>query len=58
MQSGRGMCHGDSGGPLASNGELIGLVSWGHPCAVGRPDAFVRLSHFYDWIMLTVWLHE
>lgn len=42
--SGNGMCMGDSGGPLVANGQLIGAVSWGEPCATGRPDAFARIS--------------
>jgi hypothetical protein len=29
-QIGSGFCFGDSGGPLASNGQLIGIVSWGN----------------------------
>lgn len=51
---GRGMCHGDSGGPLVAGDQLVGLVSWGESCAVGRPDVFVRISHFYDWIVETM----
>lgn len=51
---GRGMCHADSGGPLVAGDQLVGLVSWGEPCAVGRPDAFVRISYFFDWIVETM----
>lgn len=47
----RGVCTGDSGGPLAINGELVGLVSWGVPCAKGYPDVYTRVSTFNDWIM-------
>lgn len=54
MQNGRGMCHYNAGNPLVSDGVLIGIVSFGHPCAVGRPDVFVRVSHFYDWINNTI----
>ncbi|XP_068905393.1 chymotrypsin-1-like [Tenebrio molitor] len=53
-QRGQGACHGDSGGPLISqdggNAKLIGLVSWGSPCAVGMPDVYTRVSAFRDWI--------
>lgn len=45
-----GLCMGDSGGPLVVNNTLIGLVSWGFPCARGRPDVLTRVSEFYDWI--------
>lgn len=47
----RGMCHGDSGGPLVSGEELIGLVSWGVPCALGYPDVFTRTASFQPWII-------
>lgn len=30
---GRDACQMDSGGPLTSNGQLAGVVSWGGPCA-------------------------
>lgn len=48
---GQGMCHGDSGGPLVANNKLIGIVSWGSPCAVGRPDAFTRISYYGPWMV-------
>lgn len=48
--AGAGMCMGDSGGPLAINGELVGLVSWGVKCAKGYPDVFTRISTFGDWL--------
>lgn len=47
---GSGLCHHDSGGPLAANGQLIGVISWGLPYARGVPDGFVRISVFVDWI--------
>lgn len=53
-QKNEGLCMGDSGGPLVretSDGyELVGLVSWGIPCARGKPDVFTRLSVFTSWI--------
>lgn len=47
---GNGLCMGDSGGPLVANGNLIGAVSWGEPCGVGRPDVFARVSSHFFWI--------
>ncbi|EFN68767.1 Chymotrypsin-1 [Camponotus floridanus] len=49
-KKGEGVCHGDSGGPLVADGEQIGVVSWGIPCAKGRPDVFTRIYHYMDWI--------
>nr|CAD7443301.1 unnamed protein product [Timema bartmani] len=46
-----GVCSGDSGGPLVFGGRLVGIVSWGTTtCAIGYPDAYVRVSEFLDWI--------
>lgn len=50
FQEGAGTCFGDSGGPLVINGNVIGLVSWGIPCARGRPDMFTRVSSYVDWV--------
>nr|P00769.1 RecName: Full=Chymotrypsin-2; AltName: Full=Chymotrypsin II [Vespa crabro] len=47
---GEGACDGDSGGPLVANGVQIGIVSYGHPCAVGSPNVFTRVYSFLDWI--------
>ncbi|CAD6994331.1 chymotrypsin-1 [Ceratitis capitata] len=49
-KEGEGSCHGDSGGPLISDGELIGLVNWGRPCALGFPDAYASIYFYRDWI--------
>ncbi|XP_049856236.1 trypsin-1-like [Schistocerca gregaria] len=45
-------CSGDSGGPLAQDGTLIGVVSWGIiPCgSVGAPSVFTRVSAFTDFV--------
>ncbi|XP_046389305.1 transmembrane protease serine 9-like [Ischnura elegans] len=44
-------CNGDSGGPLLVNNEIVGIVSWGRPCAVkGYPTVFTKVSDFIDWI--------
>ncbi|XP_015126441.1 uncharacterized protein LOC107048006 [Diachasma alloeum] len=47
---GHGVCMGDSGGPLALNGQLAGLVSFGLPCAIGHPDVYTSVYHYRDWI--------
>ncbi|XP_032671108.1 transmembrane protease serine 9-like [Odontomachus brunneus] len=47
---GKGACQGDSGGPLVCNGQLVGVVSWGIPCALGQPDVFIGVYHYRDWI--------
>lgn len=50
-QTGQGACNGDSGGPLVVQGILVGVVSWGRPCAVGFPDVFTRVSSYVEWIL-------
>lgn len=45
-----GACHGDSGGPLVYQKTLVGVVSWGVPCAKGFPDVFTRVNSYLDWI--------
>lgn len=46
-----GFCFGDSGGPLVHNNTLIGAVSWMVPCGKGKPDVFMRVSTYVDWIV-------
>lgn len=48
---GRGACNNDNGGPLASNRQLIGVLSWVIiRCARGFPDGFTRVSLYLNWI--------
>ncbi|OWR49200.1 putative serine-type enodpeptidase [Danaus plexippus plexippus] len=50
-KSGEGACHGDSGGPLVEGDKVVGIVSWGVPCARGYPDVYTRVYSFKDWIL-------
>ncbi|XP_024921313.1 coagulation factor IXb [Cynoglossus semilaevis] len=48
-------CHGDSGGPHATNFKgtwfLTGIVSWGEDCAKdGKYGIYTRVSRYYSWI--------
>lgn len=47
---GQGMCTGDSGGPLVYNNQLVGIISWGVPCAQGVPDVYTRISAVFSWV--------
>jgi secreted trypsin-like serine protease len=47
---GKGVCSADSGSPLVANNQVIGVVSFGAPCATGIPDGYARVSFYYDWI--------
>ncbi|XP_057322705.1 chymotrypsin-1-like [Microplitis mediator] len=47
---GIGFCDGDSGGPLISNGQVIGVVSMGWECGSGLPDIYTRVYSYYSWI--------
>ncbi|KAK3862929.1 hypothetical protein Pcinc_031251 [Petrolisthes cinctipes] len=50
-------CQGDSGGPLvyvdlvAGKYELIGVISFGHQCALpGVPGVYSRVTEYTDWV--------
>ncbi|KAG8036036.1 hypothetical protein G9C98_004615 [Cotesia typhae] len=51
---GEGACNGDSGGPLTNNRTLVGIVSFGRPCAKGFPDVYTRVYHYLKWINQTL----
>merc|ERR1712235_127375 len=43
-------CMGDSGGPLACGGTVVGVVSFGPGECAGKPGVFTEVSQFIDWI--------
>lgn len=48
---GKNPCTGDSGGPLAVNGKLAGIVSWSEKCADPLyPSAYTEVAYYRDWI--------
>ncbi|KAF5305824.1 hypothetical protein FQR65_LT07563 [Abscondita terminalis] len=49
-RAGRGACTYDSGGPLVCNSVQTGVVSWGIPCALGRPDVYTSVASYRNWI--------
>lgn len=54
-QGSRGVCFGDSGGPLmviADDGtvRVAGALSWGDPDCLGR-DRYTRVDSYADWVL-------
>ncbi|XP_059622768.1 chymotrypsin-1-like [Phlebotomus argentipes] len=49
-----GACMGDSGSPLVLGNELVGIVSWGVPCAQNFGDVFTRISAYREWIIESI----
>ncbi|XP_037898797.1 chymotrypsin-1-like [Glossina fuscipes] len=53
-QKGEGVCYGDSGWPLISNGHIVDVVSWAKTCTLGFPDAHASPHFYLDWICQTM----
>jgi hypothetical protein len=45
-----GVCTFDSGSPVVAEGEVVGIVSFVVPCALGFPDWGPRVSSYSKWI--------
>lgn len=44
-------CSGDSGGPLAIDNRLVGIVSFGIECAIpGLPGVYISVAQHRCWI--------
>ncbi|XP_034237301.1 uncharacterized protein LOC117642831 [Thrips palmi] len=62
---GRDTCQGDSGGPLQIRADprhtttciyrIVGVVSFGPPCGLGKPAIYTRVSAYVQWIESIVW---
>ncbi|XP_018394848.1 PREDICTED: mite allergen Eur m 3-like [Cyphomyrmex costatus] len=47
----KGVCFGDSGGPLTVNGKLVGLVSFAYDCGSNKyPTVYTRVPSYINWI--------
>lgn len=50
-KGGKNACTGDSGGPLAVDGRLAGIVSWSYNCAEpDYPTVYADVAYYRDWI--------
>uniref|UniRef100_A0A1A9WPP5 Peptidase S1 domain-containing protein n=1 Tax=Glossina brevipalpis TaxID=37001 RepID=A0A1A9WPP5_9MUSC len=48
---GKDACQGDAGGPLVSEGLLVGIASWGYGCALpDYPGVYTDIAELNSWI--------
>jgi len=51
----KGFCSGSSGGPLVSDGELVGIVSFGKGCAHPEyPGIYIDVAQLKSWILKAI----
>ncbi|XP_016967499.1 trypsin delta-like [Drosophila biarmipes] len=52
---GKSACFFDSGGPLVSDGKLVGIVSFGRSCAhPNYPGGYVNVAEYKTWILKAI----
>lgn len=54
---GKDACDGDSGGPMAADNKLHGIISWGRGCgSPSSPGVGTRITFYRKWITSKVGL--
>lgn len=51
LNDGKGICYGDSGGPLLCDGHQVGIIAASDGCAeANHPVIYTRVDKYTDWI--------